>query len=115
MRHRVIAGLLAAGLVPVGVLILPGPANAATYTVTTTSDRPDTNLADGVCHSDTGSCSLRATLQQANQRSGPDVITLPRVRYTIGVARGVTQPSSMDPDNDYDLDITDSVTITGAG
>jgi CSLREA domain-containing protein len=112
---RVTAVLLTIGLVPVGVVAFQSPAYAATFRVTTTSDRPDANLTDGVCRTSTGSCSLRAALQQANRQAGPDVITVPNGRYILGMARGVPQPPSIDADNDLDLDITDSVTINGAG
>ncbi len=59
----------------------PAPAPAAlqstpitTFTVTSTTDGPDTK-ADGVCfNAKTGTCTLRAAIQEANRASGPVVI-----------------------------------------
>ena len=46
--------------------------------VTVTTDENDANTSDGVCDVDTNTtglqCSLRAAIQEANARSGPDVI-----------------------------------------
>jgi CSLREA domain-containing protein len=75
---------------------------ANTYVVTKTAD---TN--DGVCDSD---CSLREAISAANANPGADIITLPAGIYTL------TIPGANEDGNATgDLDITDSVTINGAG
>jgi len=51
-------------------------ANAATtFTVNSTADTPNNNLADGICNDGTDVCTLRAAIQQANSVSGADTIT----------------------------------------
>jgi CSLREA domain-containing protein len=106
--------LLAAGV--------PGPAIAAsaavgplavTFTVNSFQDRPDANLADNVCRTAAKNCSLRAAVQQANATAGADQIKLSGGTYTLGRVDGVTQPAT-DGDGSRDLDISDSVTVTGA-
>ena len=48
---------------------------ATTFTVNSTGDGADSNLADGVCNDGSGACTLRAAIQQANNVSGDDTIT----------------------------------------
>lgn len=91
--------------------IFASTALAATFTVNTTSDDVDANLADDACETVAGGgdCSLRAAVQQANASAGTDEIVVP-----AGVFSLIT------PGNDNvavtgDLDITQSVTIRGAG
>jgi CSLREA domain-containing protein len=115
-RIRDAASLLIAGaVIAVGVVAFPAPAHARTFTVNNTADRPDANIGDGTCRTSAGNCSLRAAIQEANQTAGADVISVPSGRYTLGKAGNTTQPPSIDPDGDFDLDVTDSVTINGAG
>jgi CSLREA domain-containing protein len=90
----VIAGILLYAFSPL--------AQAATFVVTKTAD---TN--DGTCDSD---CSLREAIIAANANAGADVITLPAGTYTLTI-RGAGE----DAGATGDLDITDSVTINGAG
>ncbi|MEM7393034.1 MAG: CSLREA domain-containing protein, partial [Verrucomicrobiota bacterium] len=85
-------------------LLLIHPADsglALTYTVTTTNDV--LNPADGVL-------SLREAVIAANSNAGPDVIQLPAGIYTLSIAG-----SSDDRSFSGDLDITNSVTVAGAG
>lgn len=42
--------------------------------VNSTGDRGDSNPGDGVCLTSSGKCSLRAAIEEANARSGPDLI-----------------------------------------
>ena len=85
---------------------------AETFVVTTTSDTVDADLNDPACLDAAGECSLRAAVMQANKTLGADTITVPAGTYTL------TQPSPdpAGPDASVgDLDITDDLTITGAG
>ena len=77
-------------------------AAAATFTVNSPSDAVDANPGDGVCETATGNgvCTLRAAITEANQLVGADEIILPPGTYILTMQR---------------LDITDSLTITGAG
>ncbi len=77
-------------------------AAAAIYTVTKTAD---TN--DGTCDSD---CSLREAIGMANGGVGGDTIIIPAGSYVIAIGGG-----SEDANATGDFDITQSVTLTGAG
>src|SRR5688572_8997984 len=108
-KARWILGVALIGAVAV-VVPVPTPAHAATYVVNDTRDRVDSRPGNGVCRTSSGTCSLRAAVQEANARSGADVITLRSGTYTITRA-----PTN---DNDIttgDLDITGPLTINGAG
>jgi len=78
------------------------PAQAATFTVTKTTD-----TADGTCNAD---CSLREAIIAANAAAGADTITVPAGTYTLTIAG-----TGEDAAADGDLDLTDDVTVTGAG
>jgi CSLREA domain-containing protein len=87
------------------------PAVAATFTVNSTADAVDANLADGVCETATaGVCTLRAAIQQANASAGTDTIVLPAGTYTLTIA-GAGEDAAVTGD----LDVTGILTITGAG
>jgi CSLREA domain-containing protein len=77
-------------------------APAATFTVTKTADTYDT-----VCDSD---CSLREAIVAANGLAGADTIVVPAGTYLRG-----QQVAGEDAGTSGDYDITDSVTIQGAG
>ena len=77
-------------------------AHGATFAVTKTAD---TN--DGTCDSD---CSLREAIVAANAAADADTINVPAGAYTLTIA-GMLE----DAGATGDLDITESVTITGAG
>ena len=100
-RHAawLVAAILAAGA---------APARAATFDVT----KPDDG-ADARCDAD---CSLRDAVIAANQSPGPNTITLHAQTYLLSVA---TIVDPLDPEADTpergDLDVTDDVTIAGAG
>ena len=49
-------------------------AHAATFVVNNAGDEPDANLADGLCQTAAGNCTLRAAIDQANNWGGPDTI-----------------------------------------
>lgn len=72
-----------------------------TFTVSTTTDGADINPGDGLSDDGDGNCTLRAAIQETNATPGHDIISLPAGTYTI------TTTGS--------LDITDDLTIIGAG
>lgn len=107
---------------PVGgyvVSIMPGATPAgcpSTYgrifTVTTDADGTDVDAADGQCRTESGGCSLRAAVMQANAMPGHDRIDVPPGTYRLTL----TGTETMDtPDPRFgDLDVTDAVSIVGS-
>jgi len=83
---------------------------AADFTVNDTIDSVDINPGNGVCATESGSCSLRAAVMEANALQGADTISLSAGTYTI--SRGQT---GEDLGAEGDLDILDDLTIDGAG
>jgi len=77
-------------------------AAAATFAVTRTDDP-----APGACNSD---CSLREAVLAANAGSGGDTIALPAGHYRLAVPGPGEDAAATG-----DLDLTENVTITGAG
>jgi predicted outer membrane repeat protein len=86
------------------------PAGAATFAVDTTADTADALPGDGVCADAGGACSLRAALMETNALAGADEITLPAGTYGLAIPAG-----GADTDASGDLDVTDALTIQGAG
>jgi CSLREA domain-containing protein len=85
---------------------------AETFTVNTSSDDVDANLSDNTCETVAGGgdCSLRAAVQQANATTGTDEIVIP-----AGIFSLITPGEEENAAATGDLDITESVTIRGAG
>lgn len=80
------------------------------YVVNSTADEPDSNPLDDNCLSmPSGMCTLRAAILQANATTGADTISIPPGMFVL------TRVASDDTANGGDLDITDDVTIQGAG
>jgi len=92
------------------LLLAVAPAAAATFTVNDTADAVDAMLGDGTCATAGGTCTLRAAIQEANALPGPDTITVPAGTYLLTI-EGRDEDAAVTGD----LDITDDVTITGAG
>jgi CSLREA domain-containing protein len=123
MAMRSSARLIAAGLVAWLVLALAAPAVVAAPTApaaptfTVNSFQDDTAAAplnNGICEvlTNTGTCTLRAAIMKANHYPGGGVtILVPAGTYTL------TIPSDVFPDGeaDGDLNITNTVTLVGAG
>jgi CSLREA domain-containing protein len=88
------------------------PAQAKTFTVNSTTDAVASNPAGGVCETAPGNgiCTLRAAIQVANTLPGPDTIILPSGTYTLTIPGQGEDAAAAG-----DLDITDDLTITGAG
>ena len=117
-------------LVLVFALLPPLAAAAVDIKATLLTDGVDVNLSDDVCDIDTdtsnnvadpdqpgefiGQCTLRAALQTANARPGPDRILLrggqPGLRYLLNLA-GPGEDASASGD----LDVTSEVEIDGTG
>jgi len=86
---------------------------AATFNVTSTMDAVDASPGDGICASAGSQCTLRAAVQEANALAGADTIMLPAGTYVLTV--GGASARCEDAAAEGDLDITDDVTIVGAG
>jgi hypothetical protein len=81
------------------------------FTVNNTQDLTDVYPGDGVCAASDGTCTLRAAIQETNASGGADSITLPAGTYTLTIA-----DANIDNlEQAGDLDIFDSVDISGAG
>ncbi len=93
---------LASALAATAALTAAANAHAATFTVTRTDDP-----APGACDSD---CSLREAVRAANAGSGGDTIRLPAGAFRLTLAGAGEDAAATG-----DLDLTKSVTITGAG
>jgi Zn-dependent metalloprotease len=88
------------------------PSAPLTLTVNNLLDAVDVNPGNGVCETATGNgiCTLRAAIQETNARFSADTIILPAGTYTL------TLPGDFeDSAASGDLDITDDLTILGAG
>ena len=81
----------------------------ATFTVNSPVDLPDSDVGDGVCNTSIGKCTLRAAIDQANFTAGADTIILPAGVFLL------TRPGLDDVNVLGDLDISQSLTIQGAG
>src|SRR5690349_21383880 len=92
---------LISALLMAALLALAGGAQAATFNVTTTAD-----LTGATCGA---TCSLRQAVGAANAAAGADTIALPAGTFTL------TQAGVDDTNAAGDLDITSSLTISGAG
>src|SRR2546425_6300878 len=92
------------------LLLAVAPAAAATFTVNDTADAVDATPGDGSCATAGGRCTLRAAIQEANAHTGEDTIMVPAGTFLLTIpGRGEDAAAT------GDLDITDDVTITGAG
>ena len=87
------------GIIMVAALLTGPLALAATFNVNDVNDVIDANPGDGVCATAGGVCTLRAAIDEANALAGNDNINVPAGTYTTT----------------NDLDITGTVSITGAG
>ena len=95
----------------IGALLYPGASGrAATFTVNTTADTVDANPGDGTAADNSGHCSLRAAIMEANALYGPDMIEVPEGVYLL--TRGGTREGHCQRG---DLDIRRHLTIRGAG
>jgi CSLREA domain-containing protein len=92
------------------VALSSGDAGAVVFVVDTTTDAVDANPGDGTCDTGSGACALRAAIQEANALAGADDITLPAGVYDLTIAG-----PAEDLGASGDLDVHDTLTITGDG
>ena len=59
-------------LVSASIIASPVAQAAGVYVVDSTADTSDGRVGDGACDDGTGSCTLRAALEEANAAPGPD-------------------------------------------
>ena len=71
----------------------------ADFIVNTVEDAPDVNTADNLCEAESGDCTLRAAVEQANAQPDQQIIALDYQRYLLEV----------------DLQVTDDLIINGLG
>lgn len=83
---------------------------AMTFTVNDIADRADNNVGNGECRTSTGTCTLRAAIQESNAVPGEDVITVPGGTYAVSIP-----PINDNLADNGDFDITGPLTINGAG
>jgi len=85
------------------------PAQGATFTVDIAEDAIDADSTDGLCRTESGVCTLRAAVMQANALPGEDTIEIPQ-RFSASLAlTGAGEDDSVTGD----LDILDDLSIQG--
>jgi CSLREA domain-containing protein len=102
-RVRLRTPLLSIPLALVASLLWAVAAQAATFTVTKAAD-----TADGSC--DAADCSLREAISAANATAEADTVVVPAGTYMLSLAG-----AGEDLNASGDLDVTQPVTISGAG
>ncbi len=93
----------------VTALLYPTLTTAFSFNALDLTDLNDINPGDGICQNTNGGCSLRAAIQEANAWPGPDSINLTSGTYLL------TQTGSDNNAVTGDLDITESLNLTGKG
>ena len=104
---------VAAATVALSALLGLSAAVASTnlsFVVDSTVDAVDANVGDGACATATGMCTLRAAIQETNALPGADTVIVPAGTYALAIP-----PLNQNLADTGDLDITDSLTIAGAG
>ena len=96
-------------LAVLSAVLVDRPAAAVTFTVDSAVDAVDILPGDGVCADLFGECTLRAAVQETNALAGADEIVLPACTYLL-TRVGIEQEALAG-----DLDVSDALTITGAG
>ena len=97
-------------LIPVLAMLLAANAQAATFTVDTTTDAVDAAIGDGTCATAGSTCSLRAAVQEANADAAADEVVLPAGAFVLDLAG-----SNEDLSASGDLDVRAALTLRGAG
>jgi hypothetical protein len=117
-RTVVLGGLVAAFLGFVLVVSTVGAGAAPVFRVDDVTDFADATPGDGKCASfPSGSCTLRAAVQEANVAGGD--IVLPAGTYYLTISSGSFEYGPQFPSRVYpeggDLDISNTVSIKGEG
>ena len=99
-----------AALAVLVALGFPATGFGAPFVVDSPLDGVDAIPGDGVCETAANACTLRAAIQEANALAGADTIALPADVYTLTLGGAGENASATG-----DLDITDDLTINGAG
>lgn len=84
---------------------------ALNVTVNTTADTVDQTPDDGICADAGGLCSLRAAIMEANRALSGSTITIPAGTYV----RSLFENADEGVAREGDLDIKESMTLTGTG
>jgi CSLREA domain-containing protein len=91
-------------------------AHSATFTVDSTADFVDVKPGDRLCRTASATCTLRAAIQEANATGGADTVVLPPGHFGLGSVPSPEPGSSLESDpRNGDLDISDALTVRGAG
>jgi CSLREA domain-containing protein len=104
----ILAALLLASVV--ALALAKSSSAAITISVNSTSDATDADPGNGMCATADGKCTLRAAIQEANALPGADTVNVPAGTYELQIA-----PLNQNDITTGDLDITEALTITGAG
>ena len=91
-------------------LLLSTTLSAAEFVVDTTQDSVDVSPGDGNCATQSGKCSLRAAVMEANKLAGADSIKLPDGEYRLTLGN-----TDEDAAAEGDFDLYTDITITGSG
>ena len=114
-RSRRNAAIVATGALALAAAFAPG-AHAATFVVNDTADAPDAKPGDAYCITAAATCTLRAAIQEADASSGADTVILPAGQFNLTIPPTTEAGSVADSDaSNGDLDITDTLTVRGAG
>lgn len=87
--------------------------HAATFSVDSEGDKVDVSPGDGLCEAASAACTVRAAIQETNALPGADTVEIPAGTYRLTIGPGFTVDE--DASAAGDLDVSDDLTITGAG
>ncbi|MGE3479907.1 MAG: beta strand repeat-containing protein [Gammaproteobacteria bacterium] len=91
-------------------LAIPLQSHAFVYIVDSAADLVDADTSDGICETASGTCTLRAAIQQANAWAGTDSVVLPAGTYTLSIGGAGENAAASG-----DLDVTDGLILNGSG
>src|SRR5262245_21611005 len=109
-REMALSRSLISGAVSCLILSVALVVSVAQVPPTLNVDRFDDDASATTCTDAPNDCSLRGAIITANARPGADTINLPAGPYRLSIS-----PVDEDTEATGDLDITDSLTIVGAG
>jgi CSLREA domain-containing protein len=104
-------------LLGIATLAIPGLHAETIFTVDTLADQLDDDVSDGLCHTPTNACSLRAAIMQANHSTVP----LTRINLPAGTYVLTRPPTGSDGEDSGDLNLAvplnagQTIDIVGAG